>query len=139
MFRREDLAMAGCIVTVGHDGAMQVIQGLVTCVETGQAVMSPAGYGPRGTSSPASQASRASGGRMTGMRPCTGATVSLAAVVRIVQVSTVSPGLRSAIDPVSAAPSGTVHRSHKPAKTRGSPLWRPNNQGWRVPPWRCHS
>ena len=29
VFRREDLAMAGCIVTVGHDGAMQVIQGLV--------------------------------------------------------------------------------------------------------------
>ena len=29
MFRREDLAMAGCIVTVGHDGNLQVIQGLV--------------------------------------------------------------------------------------------------------------
>ncbi len=29
VFRREDLAMAGCIVTVGHDGAMQVVQGLV--------------------------------------------------------------------------------------------------------------
>ncbi len=29
VFRREDLAMAGCIVTVGHDGALQVIQGLV--------------------------------------------------------------------------------------------------------------
>ena len=29
VFRREDLAMAGCIVTVGHDGAMQVIQALV--------------------------------------------------------------------------------------------------------------
>ncbi len=29
VFRREDFAMAGCIVTVGHDGAMQVIQGLV--------------------------------------------------------------------------------------------------------------
>ena len=29
VFRREDLAMAGCIVTVSHDGAMQVIQGLV--------------------------------------------------------------------------------------------------------------
>ena len=29
VFRREDLAMAGCIVTVGRDGAMQVIQGLV--------------------------------------------------------------------------------------------------------------
>ncbi len=29
VFRREDLAMAGCIVTVGHDGSMQVIQGLV--------------------------------------------------------------------------------------------------------------
>ena len=29
VFRREDLAMAGCIVTVGQDGAMQVIQGLV--------------------------------------------------------------------------------------------------------------
>ena len=29
VFRREDLAMAGCIVTVGHDGAMQLIQGLV--------------------------------------------------------------------------------------------------------------
>ena len=29
VFRREDLAMAGCIVTVGHDGAMQVIAGLV--------------------------------------------------------------------------------------------------------------
>ena len=28
-WRREDLAMAGCIVTVAHDGAMQVIQGLV--------------------------------------------------------------------------------------------------------------
>ena len=29
VFRREDFAMAGCIVTVGHDGTMQVIQGLV--------------------------------------------------------------------------------------------------------------
>ncbi|MYK13153.1 MAG: hypothetical protein F4050_03635, partial [Rhodospirillaceae bacterium] len=29
VFRRQDFAMAGCIVTVGHDGAMQVIQGLV--------------------------------------------------------------------------------------------------------------
>ena len=29
VFRREDLAVAGCIVTIGHDGAMQVIQGLV--------------------------------------------------------------------------------------------------------------
>ncbi len=29
VFRREDFAMAGCIVTVGHDGAMQLIQGLV--------------------------------------------------------------------------------------------------------------
>ena len=29
VFRREDLAMAGCIVTVGHDGSLQVIQGLV--------------------------------------------------------------------------------------------------------------
>ena len=29
VFQREDLAMAGCIITVGHDGAMQVIQGLV--------------------------------------------------------------------------------------------------------------
>ena len=29
VFRREDLAMAGCIVTVGHDGALQVVQGLV--------------------------------------------------------------------------------------------------------------
>ena len=68
-----------------------------------------------------------------------GATVSLAAVVRIVQVSTVSPGLRSASDPVSAAPSGTVQRSHRPAKTRGAPSRSPNSQGWRVPPRRCHS
>ena len=29
VFRREDLAVAGCIATIGHDGAMQVIQGLV--------------------------------------------------------------------------------------------------------------
>ncbi len=29
VFRREDFAMAGCIVTIGHDGAMQVIAGLV--------------------------------------------------------------------------------------------------------------
>ncbi len=29
VFRREDLRVAGCIVTVGQDGAMQVIQGLV--------------------------------------------------------------------------------------------------------------
>ena len=29
VFRREDFAIAGCIVTVGRDGAMQVIQGLV--------------------------------------------------------------------------------------------------------------
>ncbi|MXY41595.1 MAG: chromosome partitioning protein ParB [Rhodospirillaceae bacterium] len=29
VFRRQDFAMAGCIVTVAHDGAMQVIQGLV--------------------------------------------------------------------------------------------------------------
>ena len=29
VFRREDLAMAGCIVTVDRDGAMQLIQGLV--------------------------------------------------------------------------------------------------------------
>ena len=29
VFRREDFAMAGCIVTVGNDGALQVIAGLV--------------------------------------------------------------------------------------------------------------
>ena len=29
VFRREDLSVAGCIVTVGRDGAMQVIHGLV--------------------------------------------------------------------------------------------------------------
>ena len=29
VFRREDVAMAGCIVTIGRDGALQVIQGLV--------------------------------------------------------------------------------------------------------------
>ena len=29
VFRREDLRLAGCIVTVGHDGTLQVIQGLV--------------------------------------------------------------------------------------------------------------
>ena len=29
VFRREDLAMAGCIVTIGQDGSMQLIQGLV--------------------------------------------------------------------------------------------------------------
>ena len=29
VFRREDLRVAGCIVTVGRDGAMQLIQGLV--------------------------------------------------------------------------------------------------------------
>ncbi|MCY4551048.1 MAG: ParB N-terminal domain-containing protein [Defluviicoccus sp.] len=29
VFRREDFAMAGCIVTVGHDGSLQVVQGLV--------------------------------------------------------------------------------------------------------------
>ena len=29
VFRREDLRLAGCIVTVGRDGAMQLIQGLV--------------------------------------------------------------------------------------------------------------
>ena len=28
-FRPEDVAIAGCIVTVGHDGSMQVVQGLV--------------------------------------------------------------------------------------------------------------
>ena len=29
VYRREDLGLAGCIVTVGDDGAMQVVQGLV--------------------------------------------------------------------------------------------------------------
>ncbi len=29
VFRREDLAIAGCFVTVGHDGSLQVVQGLV--------------------------------------------------------------------------------------------------------------
>ncbi len=29
VFRREDFAMAGCIVSVGHDGNLQVVQGLV--------------------------------------------------------------------------------------------------------------
>ena len=29
VFRREDIAMAGCIVTIGQDGALQTIQGLV--------------------------------------------------------------------------------------------------------------
>ena len=28
-YSREDMALAGCIVTVGHDGAMEVVQGLV--------------------------------------------------------------------------------------------------------------
>ncbi len=29
VFRREDIAIAGCIVTIGNDGSLQVIQGLV--------------------------------------------------------------------------------------------------------------
>ena len=37
----------------------------------------------------------------------------------MVQVSTASPGLRSASDPVRAAPSGTVQRSHKPGEDHG--------------------
>ncbi len=45
MFRREDFAMAGCIVTIGQDGAMQVIQGLVK-PEDMQAEAGAAGNGP---------------------------------------------------------------------------------------------
>ncbi len=50
VFRREDFAMAGCIVTIGRDGAHQVIQGLVrpedmpNRTETGDAG-APAGNG----------------------------------------------------------------------------------------------
>ena len=61
-YRREDMGMAGCIVTVGHDGAMEVVQGLVrpedmpettetdgddaTAAETGTGVHAPRIAGP---------------------------------------------------------------------------------------------
>ncbi len=109
----------------------------LTSMLTGWAVMSSDGQGASGTSSPASHGSQAFGGRMTGMRPWTGATVSLAAVVRMVQVSMASPGRRSASDPVSAAPAGICQRSHRPAKAKGALCLSANSQGWRVR--RCHS
>ncbi len=55
VFRREDFAMAGCIVTVGHDGTMQVIQGLVKPEdmpkpeETGTASPAANGHDPNAT------------------------------------------------------------------------------------------
>ncbi len=45
VFRREDVAMAGCIVTIGNDGAMQVIAGLVKPED----MPKPAGSGSAGT------------------------------------------------------------------------------------------
>ena len=74
------------------------------------------------------------------MRPWTDATVPLAAVVRMVQVSTASPGLRSASDPVRATPSGTVQRSHKPGEDQGRAV--PEAEEPRLAgasPQRCHS
>ena len=51
VYRREDLGLAGCIVTVGDDGAMQVVQGLVRPEdmpegEAGTANGSGSGSGP---------------------------------------------------------------------------------------------
>ena len=63
------------------------------------------------------------------MRWWTGATVSLASVVRMVQVSSVSPGASSAREPVSARPSRTVQLSHSPAKAKPPPLLHPEEPG----------
>ena len=49
------------------------------------------------------------------MRWWTGASVSFAAVVNIVQLSTASPGARSASERGSLIPSGMVQRSQRPA------------------------
>ena len=57
--------------------------GLLTKKLTGWRTMVSEGQGSSGTVSPASHGSKSSGARITGMRSWTGATISLAAVVRI--------------------------------------------------------
>ena len=60
------------------------------------------------------------------MRWWTGATVALASVVRMVQVSSVSPGARSAREPVRASALAAPSSSpHSPAKAKPAPLLHP--------------
>ncbi len=59
---------------------------------------------------------------------------SFASVVRMVKVSTNSPGRRSASEPGSSTLSGTCQRSHSPANAMGSPSRGAMSQGWRAGP-----
>ena len=60
--------------------------------------------------------------------------MSFASMVRMVKVSTASPGRRSASEPGSAAPSGTRQRSHNPANAISPPSRRAMSQGSRTEP-----
>ena len=60
----EDRALAGCLVTIGDDGAMAVVRGLVRPEDVPAATAVPAdGAGPHGTGGPSGGAERANAAR----------------------------------------------------------------------------
>ena len=64
VYRREDFAMAGCIVTIGNDGALQVIAGLVKpedLPQPGEAVNTAARTGNGHDPAPAAHGAHAAG------------------------------------------------------------------------------
>ena len=61
-FRSEDFAMAGCIATIGHDGTLQVIQGLVKPEDMPKEAAAPA----NGEESDAGGAGEPQSGRVNG-------------------------------------------------------------------------
>lgn len=107
--------VAGLIYFAGLTHSGLSLRGLLTCVETGKAFISEAGYGfNRGSnfegafSSGANHKSYASGGKITGMRLWIGFIISLGSVVMM------------ALERISD-PLGDCHRSQSPANAKGSP------------------
>lgn len=76
-----------------------------------------------------SHGSNVSGARMTGAGSCTGATVSLVALVRIAEVSTTPPDWSPASDSLSFARPRTIQRSQSPANANNPPSLRPMKYG----------
>ena len=113
--------------------------GELTSVPTGATDIASGGQGSRGTFSPASHGSNASGLGITGIRWCRCDTASFAAVVRMVRVSITSPGACTDKEPERARPSGTVRRSRSPANANGASSRNQIGHGWRTDSRRVHS
>ena len=95
-----------------------LLRALLTSVDTGCIVNTPVSAGTMSGATAAasviagsSQVAKSVGSRMTGMRSCTGAMVSFAEVVRIVQLRTTT----------SSPASCPFHWAHSPAKASGAP------------------